>query len=91
MYGQRPYISRFAAGNSPLRRPAGGHALLADFGVARAVSEAVGLRKATTVGVALGTPEYMAPEQAGADPATDHRADLFTAGVIPWQAGQATL
>lgn len=63
----------------------GGHALVADFGVAKALSEAAGARKVTSVGVALGTPEYMAPEQAGADPATDHRADLFAAGVIAYE------
>jgi len=63
----------------------GGHALVADFGVAKALSEATGVRKLTSVGVALGTPEYMAPEQAGADPATDHRADLFAAGVIAYE------
>jgi tRNA A-37 threonylcarbamoyl transferase component Bud32/predicted esterase len=62
-----------------------GHALVADFGVAKALTEATGLRGVTTVGVALGTPQYMAPEQAGADPDTDHRADLFAAGVIAYE------
>jgi len=57
----------------------GGHAIVADFGVAKAVSEATGRDKLTTAGVALGTPAYMAPEQATADPhvrrswATRHR------------------
>src|SRR6185312_4275676 len=49
----------------------GRHALVADFGVAKAVSEASGKLKLTSVGVALGTPTYMAPEQASADPALD--------------------
>ncbi|HUF77227.1 MAG TPA: protein kinase [Longimicrobiales bacterium] len=62
-----------------------GHALVADFGVAKALTEATGLRGVTTVGVALGTPQYMAPEQAGADPDMDHRADLFAAGVIAYE------
>lgn len=64
---------------------ADGHALVADFGVAKALSDATGARKVTTVGVAIGTPEYMSPEQAAADPATDHRADLFAAGVIAYE------
>jgi serine/threonine-protein kinase len=51
------------------------HALVADFGVAKAVSEATQAGGITTVGVALGTPAYMAPEQAAADPNTDHRAE----------------
>ncbi|MEJ2206878.1 MAG: serine/threonine-protein kinase, partial [Gemmatimonadota bacterium] len=63
----------------------GGHALVADFGVAKALSEATGTGKVTTAGVALGTPQYMAPEQASADSATDHRADLFAAGVIAYE------
>ena len=46
----------------------GRHALVMDFGVAKAVSEATGGRALTTAGVALGTPAYMAPEQATADP-----------------------
>jgi serine/threonine-protein kinase len=62
-----------------------GHALVADFGDARALSEATGLREVTTVGVAIGTPQYMSPEQASADPATDHRSDFFAAGVIAYE------
>ena len=49
------------------------HALVTDFGVAKAVSEATGRQALTTAGVALGTPAYMAPEQATADPRVDHR------------------
>jgi tRNA A-37 threonylcarbamoyl transferase component Bud32/TolB-like protein/tetratricopeptide (TPR) repeat protein len=63
----------------------GRHALVADFGVAKAVSEATGRNKLTTAGVALGTPAYMAPEQATADPHTDHRADLYALGVIAYE------
>lgn len=63
----------------------GRHALVADFGVAKAVSEATGRNTLTTVGVALGTPTYMAPEQATADPLTDHRADLYALGVIAYE------
>ena len=63
----------------------GRHALVADFGVAKAVSEATGRQKLTTVGVALGTPTYMAPEQAAADPHTDHRADIYAFGVTAYE------
>jgi len=61
----------------------GRHALVTDFGVAKAVSEATGRQKLTTIGVALGTPAYMAPEQAAADPHIDHRADIYAVGVSP--------
>jgi len=63
----------------------GRHALVMDFGVAKAVSEATGRQSLTTVGVALGTPAYMAPEQATADPHVDHRADLYAVGVIGYE------
>ncbi len=63
----------------------GRHALVADFGVAKAVSEAGPSERLTTVGVAIGTPAYMAPEQAAADPATDHRADIYAAGVLAYE------
>jgi eukaryotic-like serine/threonine-protein kinase len=67
------------------------HALVTDFGVAKAVSEATnpgtGL---TSLGVALGTPAYMSPEQAAADPDVDHRADIYALGVVAYEmlAGQ---
>jgi tRNA A-37 threonylcarbamoyl transferase component Bud32/tetratricopeptide (TPR) repeat protein/TolB-like protein len=63
----------------------GRHALVADFGVAKAVREATGRHALTTAGVALGTPTYMAPEQAAADPLTDHRADLYALGVVAYE------
>ena len=63
----------------------GRHALVADFGVAKALSEATGRQELTTVGVALGTPTYMAPEQATADPHLDHRADLYAFGVVAYE------
>jgi serine/threonine-protein kinase len=63
----------------------GRHALVADFGVAKAVSEATGRQQLTTVGVALGTPAYMAPEQAAADPHVDHRADLYAIGILAYE------
>ena len=63
----------------------GRHALVADFGVAKAVSEATGRQQLTTAGVALGTPAYMAPEQATADPNIDHRADIYALGVLAYE------
>ena len=68
----------------------GGHAVVADFGIAKAIAAATqdgtgssaGL---TSAGVALGTPAYMAPEQAIGDPATDHRADLYALGVVAYE------
>ena len=61
------------------------HALVTDFGVAKAVSEATGRQKLTTEGVALGTPAYMAPEQAAADPHIDHRADIYAVGAVAYE------
>jgi Tol biopolymer transport system component len=63
----------------------GRHALVVDFGVAKAVSEATDRGTLTSVGVALGTPAYMAPEQAAADPHMDHRADLYAFGVLAYE------
>ena len=55
-----------------------GHALVTDFGIAKALSAPPGAGGAmTSVGFAIGTPTYMAPEQAAADPHVDHRADLY--------------
>jgi tetratricopeptide (TPR) repeat protein/tRNA A-37 threonylcarbamoyl transferase component Bud32 len=62
----------------------GRHALVMDFGVAKAVSEAAD-QGLTTVGMTLGTPAYMAPEQAVADPNIDHRADLYALGVVGYE------
>src|SRR6266700_797532 len=63
----------------------GRHALVMDFGVAKALSDASAGSRVTTAGVALGTPAYMAPEQAAADPHIDHRADLYAVGVLGYE------
>src|SRR5713226_2842544 len=61
------------------------HAVVTDFGVAKAVSASTGGASLTSLGVALGTPAYMAPEQAAADPHVDHRADLYALGVLGYE------
>ncbi len=58
------------------------HALVVDFGVAKAVSESTGELSLTSMGVALGTPTYMSPEQAAANPNVDHRSDIYSLGVL---------
>jgi eukaryotic-like serine/threonine-protein kinase len=65
----------------------GGAAMVTDFGVAKAVDVAGGATAEgiTSVGMALGTPAYMAPEQATADPNVDHRADLYAWGVMAYE------
>ncbi len=76
----------------------GRHALVTDFGVAKAVEKSSGSGNLTSLGVALGTPAYMSPEQATADPHTDHRADIYALGIVayemlcgrqPFEAGSA--
>jgi dienelactone hydrolase len=74
-----------------------GHALLVDFGVAKAIAVAradAGREDAasespapalTEVGISLGTPAYMAPEQATGDPGCDHRADIYAAGILAYE------
>src|SRR6059036_2681326 len=63
----------------------GKHSLVTDFGVAKAVAESTGKTALTSMGVALGTPAYMAPEQAAADPNTDHRADIYAVGALAYE------
>ena len=61
------------------------HAQVTDFGVARALESSTGESSLTSLGVALGTPAYMAPEQAAAEPHVDHRADIYAFGCLAYE------
>jgi serine/threonine-protein kinase len=63
----------------------GKHAVVTDFGVAKAVSTSTGGQSLTSLGMALGTPAYMAPEQAAGDPNVDHRADIYALGALAYE------
>ncbi len=69
----------------------GGAAAVVDFGVAKALTAARRPDSAATdatmtgAGVSLGTPAYMSPEQATADPSADQRSDLYSLGVVAYE------
>jgi serine/threonine-protein kinase len=60
------------------------HAVVADFGIARAIT-AAGADKLTETGLALGTPSYMSPEQASADSEVDGRSDLYSLACVLYE------
>jgi serine/threonine protein kinase/tetratricopeptide (TPR) repeat protein len=62
-----------------------GHAVVADFGIARAIDRVAG-PKLTTTGVVLGTPAYMGPEQAAGTDAVDGRTDIYSLGCLLYEA-----
>ena len=62
----------------------GGHAVVADFGIARAL-DAVGADRLTETGLALGTPHYMSPEQAAGARVLDARSDLYALGCVVYE------
>ncbi|MEP6991428.1 MAG: protein kinase [bacterium] len=74
----------------------GDTAVVTDFGIAKALRSAGEERSdltgehLTRTGMALGTPQYMAPEQIAADPEVDHRVDIYSFGVVAYEllAGQ---
>jgi serine/threonine protein kinase len=63
----------------------GSHALVTDFGVAKALNAAMPSSAMTSTGMAIGTPAYMAPEQLAGDPAADHRVDLYALGLLSYE------
>jgi serine/threonine-protein kinase len=64
----------------------GRSAIVTDFGVAKALTDSSKhVDTLTSLGVTLGTPAYMAPEQGSADPDVDHRADLYALGVVAYE------
>ncbi len=69
-----------------------GQAVVLDFGIAKAVSDATQPDSGSTTaprltlqGTSLGTPTYIAPEQAAGDPALDHRADIYSVGCVAYE------
>ncbi|MBX9929898.1 MAG: protein kinase [Gemmatimonadaceae bacterium] len=67
----------------------GGTAVVTDFGIAKAISAsrtgAGAGATLTQIGTSIGTPAYMAPEQAAGDPNVDHRADLYSLGALAYE------
>ena len=63
----------------------GSHAVVTDFGVAKAISASLPAVGMTTSGMAIGTPAYMAPEQLAGDPAADHRVDIYAVGLLAYE------
>ena len=63
---------------------AGGHALVADFGIARAMSPEGGVQKLTATGMSMGTPYYMPPEQAAGE-TVGPTADLYAMGCVLYE------
>jgi serine/threonine-protein kinase len=61
------------------------HALVADFGIARALAEP-SESKLTETGTTLGTPAYMSPEQAAGERVIDHRSDIYSLGCVLYEA-----
>jgi tetratricopeptide (TPR) repeat protein len=65
-----------------------GHAILADFGIARALQQATlatPAERLTGTGMGLGTPGYMAPEQLAGEADVDARADIYAMGVVAYE------
>ncbi|MGB6500596.1 MAG: serine/threonine-protein kinase, partial [Thermoplasmata archaeon] len=67
---------------------AAGSATVTDFGIAKAISASRTVAPGgtlTVAGTSIGTPAYMAPEQAAGDPDTDHRADFYSFGILAYE------
>ncbi len=65
---------------------ASGHALVTDFGISKALARPTEDQMWITMpGMVVGTPAYMAPEQAAGDPDADHRVDIYATGVVAYE------
>ena len=62
-----------------------GHAVITDFGIGKALSTAATGATLTQLGLAIGTPAYMSPEQAGGEPNLDGRTDLYSLGCVLYE------
>ena len=62
----------------------GDQAVVADFGIARAI-DAAGAERLTNTGLAIGTPAYMSPEQVGAERVLDGRSDVYSLGCVAYE------
>ena len=63
----------------------GQHAVVTDFGIAKALGDSSPNTRLTATGLAMGTAAYMAPEQVSADPTVDHRADIYALGIVAYE------
>ena len=63
----------------------GGHAMVADFGIARALKRAISDSAATSRGFILGTPAYMSPEQAAGNDDIDGRSDVYSLATVVYE------
>ncbi len=61
-----------------------GHAIIADFGISKAIAEAGSNERVTETGMAIGSPTYMSPEQVTAEP-IDERSDIFSMGCVLYE------
>ena len=62
-----------------------GHAVVADFGIGRAITRASDIDPITLAGMAVGTPQYMSPEQAAGERDIDGRSDIYSLGCVLYE------